>query len=129
MITSSWPGHFNLSIYETIMELCLTAQRPGSPSLMSLRSNFAPGNRLHPLLPCPASQMDELRLRQQHDLSPRIVIKTVSMVIFKGSVPTQRMDLEWRCKCGLITITPSQKQVVGLGLQVERELPRGHLAF
>lgn len=64
------------SIYETIMELYLTAQRPSSPSLMSLRSNFAPGNRLHPLLPCPASQMDELRLRQQHDLSPRIVIKT-----------------------------------------------------
>ena len=75
--------------------------------------------------------MDELRLRQQHDLSPRIVIKTVSMVIFKGSLPTQqqRMDLEWRCKCDLITITPSQKQAVGLGLQVERELPRGHLAF
>lgn len=58
------------------MELYLTAQRPSSPSLMSLRSNFAPGNQLHPLLPCPASQMDELRLRQQHDLSPRIVIKT-----------------------------------------------------
>lgn len=105
------------------MELYLTAQRPSSPSLMSLRSNFAPGNRLHPLLPCPASQMDELRLRQQHDLSPRIVIKTSVHGFVKGFVLTQWMDLEWRCKCGLITITPSQKQAVGLGLQVERELP------
>lgn len=52
-----------------------------------------------------------------------LLSRPVSMAIFKGFILTQWMDLEWRCKCGLITITPSQKQAVGLGLQVERELP------
>lgn len=48
-MAGSWPGHFNLSIYEIIMEFYLTARRPGSPPLMSLRSNFAPGDQLLPI--------------------------------------------------------------------------------
>lgn len=94
MITSSWPGHFNLSVAETIMELCLTAQRPGFPSLMSLRSNFAPTQSApsHYCLVLHHRWMN-YRLRQQHDLSPRIVIKTVlSMVIFKV---VQRSGWTW----------------------------------
>lgn len=49
MIVGSWPGHFNLSIYETIMEFYLTARRPSSPPLMSSRGSFARGGRLRPI--------------------------------------------------------------------------------